>query len=100
MFINSEHTVTMNFDMTSEEGRVAFEYARQGSGLSLVLGDLEREMRNCTKYDGAPFDTDDGDIDDGMSRKSLYNSGILYATDYWRSRLSDLRYDYNIEAEL
>jgi hypothetical protein len=95
----NEHTITMQFDMTTEEGRTAHEYARLGRLLSLVLINLDSEMRRCVKYDAMPFDSDDGNLEDTLGYKDLHNAGILHATDYWRGRIYDLRDDYNIGTE-
>ena len=95
--MSSEHTVTMQFDMTTEEGRTAHEYARLGRSLARVLGTLDSEMRRCVKYNAVPFDSDDGD--DVMGYRDIHNAGILHATEYWRSVIVDLRNDWNIGME-
>lgn len=92
------HVNTMVFDMTTEDGRIEFEYARLGSNVFRVIREMEREMRNCTKHEAAPFDSDA--LDDGMCYRETFNSGIIHATQYWRDRLRDLRHDYNVPLEV
>lgn len=94
------HVITMQFDMTTEDGRLGCEYALRGSALWCVLADLDHEMRFCVKHEAAPFNSDDGEIDDGMCYRETFNNGIVHATSYWRDRVRELREDYSVPLEV
>jgi hypothetical protein len=53
-----DHINTMTFDMTTEEGRTAFEYARLGLSSHLVLWKLWSEMHEeSNNWDDHPDPT-------------------------------------------
>ena len=65
-----------------------------------AVDELLCEMRACLKYDAAPFDSDDGDIEDGMGYKEIHNCGILHATDWWRTRMCELMEEEGVPLEV
>jgi len=55
MSYNSPHHITMHFDLTEEEGRDAFAYARLGEASHTTLWKLWDEMhRASSDLDGKP----------------------------------------------
>ena len=78
---DSPHTITMTFDMTDPDGRMAFDSARQGLARGLVMWDLAQEMRGCVKHGSGPSD--------GVGSVDI-RDGIEIATQHWRDRLWDL----------
>lgn len=53
MSYDSPYTITMHFDLTDEDGRTAFEYARLGQSSHLALWELWDEMcRHQDDYHG------------------------------------------------
>jgi len=71
--MSSPHTITMTFDMTDEEGRCAFENARQGLDRGLVLREILEEMRKHLKYEN-----------------ENQTKGFNLATQHWRKRIWDM----------
>ena len=54
--VNSPHVITMAFDMTDEDGRVEFDYARLGSLSHLAIWRLWDEMFNRVNDDSGKPD--------------------------------------------
>ena len=96
----SPHTAIFTYDLNTPDGRAAFEHARSGRDLRIAVDELLCEMRACLKYDAAPFDSDDGDIEDGMGYKEIHNCGILHATDWWRTRMCELMEEEGVPLEV
>jgi len=82
---DSPHTITMTFDLTDPDARMAFDSARQGLARGLVLWDLAQEMRSTVKYNAAPCWSNPQD-DDHIAE----NRETVKTTQYWRDRLWDL----------
>ena len=85
---------TLTFNIATPEGRFAHRCACRGGEMLLLLQDLAKEMRDCTKYGAEPCWPNPQ-----LPEDVLHNRTTTNATEHWRERLRDLAHDHGVDLE-